>query len=80
MDRKASPTFQGMKGLMNFMRCRHLRLALGEDLDVEEGVLVAAGLMRLPVKEKSSDFSALAARRWRWPIFRQCSEPNAMRT
>jgi hypothetical protein len=61
MDRKASPTFQGLKGFMNFMRCRLLRLALGEDLDAEEEALVAAGLMRLPIKEKSDNFLALPA-------------------
>jgi len=36
-------------------------LAAGEDLDAEEEALVAAGLMRLPVKEKSDDFLALPA-------------------
>jgi hypothetical protein len=46
---------------MNFMRCRLLWLALGEDLDVEEEALIAAGLMRLPVKEKSDDFLSLPA-------------------
>lgn len=61
MDRKASLTFQGVKGFMNFMRCRLLRLALSEDLDAEEEALVAAVLMRLPVKEKSDDFLALSA-------------------
>ena len=35
----------------------------GEDLDAEEKALVAAGLMRLPVKEKSDDFLALPAPR-----------------
>lgn len=35
----------------------------GEDLDAEEASLVAAGLMRLPVKVKSDDFLALPAPR-----------------
>lgn len=61
MDRKASPTFQGVKGFMNFMRYRLLRLASVKDLDAEEDALVAVGLMRLPVKEKSDDFLALPA-------------------
>ncbi len=46
---------------MNFMRWRLLRLALGEDLDAEEEALIAAGLTRLPAKEKSDDFLALPA-------------------
>jgi prevent-host-death family protein len=40
---------------------RLVPLTSGEDLDAEEEVLVAAGLMRLPVKEKSDDFLALPA-------------------
>lgn len=48
---------------MNFMKCRLPCLALGEDLDAEEEALVAAGLMSLPVKEKSDDLLALPAPR-----------------
>ncbi|PYS52392.1 MAG: prevent-host-death protein [Acidobacteria bacterium] len=33
----------------------------GEDLDAEEAALVAAGLIRLPTKEKSDDFLSLPA-------------------
>lgn len=40
---------------------RLVPLISGEDLDAEEEALVAAGLMRLPVKEKSNDFLALPA-------------------
>lgn len=36
-------------------------LTPGEDLDAEEEALVAAGLMRLPTKEKSDDFLSLPA-------------------
>jgi len=50
-----------MKGFMNFMRCRLLWLTLGKDWNAEEETFVAAGLMRLPVKEKSDDFLALPA-------------------
>jgi len=50
-----------VKGFMNFIRCRLRWLASGEDLDAEEDALVAAGLMRFPVKEKSDDFLALPA-------------------
>ncbi len=60
MDRKASPKFQDVKGFINFIRCRLRWLASDEDLDAEEA-LVAAGLMRLPVKEKSDDFLTLPA-------------------
>jgi prevent-host-death family protein len=42
---------------------RLVPLAAGEDLDAEESALVAAGLMRLPVKEKSDDFLTLPAPR-----------------
>jgi prevent-host-death family protein len=35
----------------------------GEDLDAEEAALVAGGLMRLPVREKSDDFLSLPAPR-----------------
>jgi prevent-host-death family protein len=35
----------------------------GEDLDAEEAALVAGGLMRLPVREKSNDFLSLPAPR-----------------
>ena len=38
-------------------------LRIGEDLDAEEAALVAGGLMRLPVKEKSDAFLALPAPR-----------------
>ena len=40
---------------------RLVPLTAGEDLDAEEESLVAAGLMRLPVKKKSDDFLALPA-------------------
>ena len=40
---------------------RLVPLTAGADLDAEEEALVAAGLMRLPVKEKSDDFLALPA-------------------
>ena len=40
---------------------RLIPLTSGEDLDAEEEALVAAGLMRLPLKEKSDDFLALPA-------------------
>jgi prevent-host-death family protein len=40
---------------------RLVPLTSGEDLDSEEGALVAAGLMRIPLKEKSDDFLALPA-------------------
>lgn len=36
---------------------RLVPLPSGEDLDAEEKALGAAGLMRLPAKEKSDDFS-----------------------
>jgi hypothetical protein len=36
-------------------------LAPGEDLDAEEEALVAAGLMNLPLNEKSDDFLNLPA-------------------
>ena len=42
---------------------RLIPLSAGEDLDVEEETLVAAGLMRLPIKEKSDDFLDLPAPR-----------------
>ena len=42
---------------------RLVPLTAGEDLDAEEESLVAAGLMRLPAKEKSDDFLALPAPR-----------------
>ena len=42
---------------------RLVPLAGGEDSDAEEEALVAAGLMRLPAKEKSDDFLALPAPR-----------------
>ena len=42
---------------------RLMPLTSGEDLDAEEKALVAAGLMRLPVKEKSDDFLDLPAPR-----------------
>lgn len=35
---------------------RLMPLAAGEDLDAEEEALVAAGLMRLPLGEKTDDF------------------------
>lgn len=35
---------------------RVMPLAAGEDLEAEEAVLVAAGLMRLPLREKTDDF------------------------
>ena len=35
---------------------RLMPLAAGEDLDIEEEALVAAGLMRLPLDQKSDDF------------------------
>jgi prevent-host-death family protein len=35
---------------------RLLPLSPSDDLDAEEESLVAAGLMRLPIKEKSNDF------------------------
>lgn len=35
---------------------RLMPLAAGEDLDAEEESLVAAGLMRLPLDEKTDDF------------------------
>lgn len=40
---------------------RLMPLAAGEDLDAEEEGLVAAGLMRLPLQEKSNDFLKLPA-------------------
>lgn len=40
---------------------RLVPLASGEDLDAEEEALVAAGLMRFPVKGKSDDFLNLPA-------------------
>ncbi|MEJ7713809.1 MAG: type II toxin-antitoxin system prevent-host-death family antitoxin [Pyrinomonadaceae bacterium] len=40
---------------------RLIPLTSGEDLDAEEEALVAAGLMRLPLKEKSDDFLKLPA-------------------
>jgi prevent-host-death family protein len=42
---------------------RLMPLVAGEDLDAEEAALVAGGLMRLPIKEKSDDFLALPAPR-----------------
>ena len=42
---------------------RLLPLPIGDNLDAEEEALVAAGLMRLPAKEKSDDFLALPAPR-----------------
>jgi prevent-host-death family protein len=42
---------------------RLVPLIAGEDLDAEEAALVAGGLMRLPLKEKSDDFLALRAPR-----------------
>jgi prevent-host-death family protein len=42
---------------------RLMPLTSGEDLNSEEEALVAAGLMRLPVKDKSDDFLALPAPR-----------------
>ena len=42
---------------------RLVPLVAGEDLDAEEAALVAGGLMRLPVKEKSDAFLALPAPR-----------------
>lgn len=35
---------------------RLMPLAAGDDLDAEEKSLVAAGLMRLPIREKNDDF------------------------
>lgn len=40
---------------------RVMPLAPGEDLDAEEEALVAAGLMNLPLNEKSDDFLKLPA-------------------
>lgn len=40
---------------------RVMPLAPGEDLDAEEESLVAAGLMNLPLNEKSDDFLSLPA-------------------
>ncbi len=40
---------------------RLMPLTSGEDLDAEEAALVAAGLMRLPTKEKSDDFLSMPA-------------------
>lgn len=40
---------------------RLLPLTLGDDLDAEEEALVAAGLMRLPLDEKSDDFPDYSA-------------------
>ncbi len=40
---------------------RVMPLAGGEDLDAEEEALVAAGLMRLPLKEKNDDFLDMPA-------------------
>lgn len=40
---------------------RLVPLTSGEDLDAEEETLVAAGLMRLPTKEKSDDSLSLSA-------------------
>lgn len=40
---------------------RLLPLAAGDDLDKEEETLVAAGLMKLPLAEKSNDFLKLPA-------------------
>jgi len=42
---------------------RLVPLTAAEDLDAEEDALVAAGLTRLPAKEKSDDFLALPAPR-----------------
>lgn len=61
MDREASPTFQGVKGFMNFISCRLCWLASSEDFDAEEEALVTAGLMHHPAKDKSDDFLALPA-------------------
>lgn len=40
---------------------RVMPLAGGEDLDAEEEALVAAGLMRLPLREKNNDFLDMPA-------------------
>jgi antitoxin (DNA-binding transcriptional repressor) of toxin-antitoxin stability system len=40
---------------------RIMPLTAGEDLDAEEEALVAAGLMRLPLKERNDDFLDLPA-------------------
>lgn len=40
---------------------RLLPLRAGEDLEAEEEMLVAAGLMRLPLRPKSNDFLDLPA-------------------
>jgi prevent-host-death family protein len=45
----------------NRLIARLVPLTSGEDLDAEEDALVAAGLMRLPHKEKSDRFLALPA-------------------
>ena len=42
---------------------RLVPLIAGEDLDAEEAALVAGGLMRLPIREKSDDFLSLPAPR-----------------
>jgi prevent-host-death family protein len=47
----------------NLPVARLVPLASGQDLDAEEAVLVAGGLMRLPLKEKSDDFLRLPAPR-----------------
>ena len=44
---------------------RLVPLIAGEDLDAEEAALVAGGLMRLPVREKSDDFFRYQLRAWR---------------
>lgn len=40
---------------------RVMPLVAGDDLDAEEEALVAAGLMRLPLKEKNDDFLDMPA-------------------
>lgn len=40
---------------------RLVPLTAGEDLDAEEESLVAAGLMRLPIKKKSDDYLSIPA-------------------
>lgn len=45
----------------NKLIARIMPLVAGEDLDAEEEALVAAGLMRLPLKEKNDDFLDMPA-------------------
>lgn len=40
---------------------RLMPLTTGADLDAEEEILVAAGLMRLPIREKNDDFMEFPA-------------------